>query len=54
MTLPDAYFDAAGADWSNIAEYLIRKYNGSLPHQEQWPHGGPRRRKQRQAAKERG
>lgn len=32
-----AFYEARDWDWSNIVEYLVRKYGGCLPEQERWP-----------------
>jgi hypothetical protein len=42
-----AVYEERGADWSIAAEYLIRRYHGSLPWQEYSP---PRRGRRAAAA----
>jgi hypothetical protein len=32
-----AVYEEHGCDWSTALEYTVRKYHGTLPHQERWP-----------------
>jgi hypothetical protein len=41
------YYDERSADWSVALEYEVRKFNGSLPHQELWPKKPMKPRKKR-------
>lgn len=37
-------YEERGSDWSLALEYTVRKYNGSLPHQEAPPKKYPKRK----------